>query len=519
MKLNSIYLNNIYFLLATYLLIAGVVFYASYASLVVMENMWSSKEEYGYAYLIPFISGFFIWQKVEEIERAKFEPSILGGIFFIGSMMLILLGVLSATHSITQYGFVMVLIAIVHMLMGSAVLRVVIAPMLLLFVMVPLPAFLFNNLSSYLQLLSSQLGVFFIRLFDISVYLEGNVIDLGSYKLQVVEACSGLRYLFPLFSLALIASYIYSAAMWKRVVLVLSSIPITVLMNSFRIGIIGVLVEYWGQGQAEGFLHDFEGWVIFMFCTAFLILEMWVLLKIDSNGKNLSDVFAIDIPESRCVKFNISLPSGKYFIMTIVAIMLGISVGLVNERQEVIVERNDFSSFPLSFENWTGYRDVLESPVLRALKLDDYVIADYVDKHGSPINLYVAYYAAQRSGQAAHSPKSCIPGGGWRINDFSTITGLLPSAESEVVNRLIIAKADEKQLVYYWFSQRGRIIANEYMVKWYLFWDALTLNRTDGALVRFAIPVSSGEDINKADERMVNFIRLVWPHMSEYIPD
>ena len=111
-------------------------------------------------------------------------------------------------------------------------------------------------------------------MFGISVYLEGNVIDLGSYKLQVVEACSGLRYLFPLVSLSFIAAYIYHGAFWKKAIIFLSSIPITVLMNSFRIGVIGVLVEYGGPGQAEGFLHDFEGWIIFMACIAILVLEM-----------------------------------------------------------------------------------------------------------------------------------------------------------------------------------------------------------------------------------------------------
>ena len=138
------------------------------------------------------------------------------------------------------------------------------APLLFLLFMIPLPNFLYNNLSAQLQLLSSELGVAVIRLFDIGVYLEGNVIDLGTYKLQVVEACSGLRYLFPLTSLAFLMAYLFKAAAWKRIVIFLSSIPITLLINSFRIGVIGVLVEYWGPGQAEGFLHDFEGWVVFM---------------------------------------------------------------------------------------------------------------------------------------------------------------------------------------------------------------------------------------------------------------
>ncbi|MCB1902774.1 MAG: archaeosortase/exosortase family protein, partial [Gammaproteobacteria bacterium] len=134
-------------------------------------------------------------------------------------------------------------------------------------------------------------------LFGISVFLEGNVIDLGEYKLQVVEACSGLRYLFPLVSIAFLAAYMYKVEMWKRVLVFLSSIPITILMNSFRIGVIGYLVENYGTEQAEGFLHDFEGWIIFMACFAILLLEMTLLAKVGKRKYTLKEVFGLEAPQ------------------------------------------------------------------------------------------------------------------------------------------------------------------------------------------------------------------------------
>ncbi len=115
------------------------------------------------------------------------------------------------------------------------------------------------------------------RLLGISVYLEGNVIDLGSYKLEVAEACSGLRYLFPLMSVGAIMAYLINGKAWARVVVFASTIPIAILMNSFRIGVIGVLVDRYGTEQATGILHFFEGWVVFMICLALLTLEAWTL--------------------------------------------------------------------------------------------------------------------------------------------------------------------------------------------------------------------------------------------------
>ena len=108
------------------------------------------------------------------------------------------------------------------------------------------------------------------QLFQIPVYLDGNIIDLGTSKLLVAEACSGLRYLYPLLCLSFLAAYLFQAPIWQRVIVFLSAIPITIAMNGFRIGLVGILVSRWGAEQAEGLLHLFEGWVIFIACAVLL---------------------------------------------------------------------------------------------------------------------------------------------------------------------------------------------------------------------------------------------------------
>jgi EpsI family protein len=135
------------------------------------------------------------------------------------------------------------------------------------------------------------------------------------------------------------------------------------------------------------------------------------------------------------------------------------------------------------------------------------------------VNFYAAYYASQKKGQSAHSPRSCIPGGGWVIKslDQRTINGVNVEDQPLSVNRTVIQKGDNKQLVYYWFQQRGRVITNEYLVKWYLFWDALTKNRTDGALVRLTTFVKAGQDIKEADEHLKSFVKSIVTHLDKYI--
>lgn len=508
--------NNLIYLVCMLLSLIGIIIYASFDSLIVMEQKWGAKEEYGYAYMIPFITIYFIWQRLEPLSEVKFEFSLTGFSLLCMSLFFLLLGTLSATHTITQYGAILSIISVFYLFLGHNAMRVIGVPLLLLLLIIPLPVFLFNTLSGFLQLISSELGVWFIRLFDISVYLEGNVIDLGVYKLQVVEACSGLNYLFPLFSLTVIAAFVYKAVLWKKIVIVLSSAPITVFMNSFRIGVIGVLVEYRGIEQAEGFLHDFEGWIIFMVCTVLIVIEMWLLLKIGSGTKKLTDAFSLEAVDHSNLSFQSSNFSYKQIVLIIFIVVFLIFISSIDERKETIPERESFETFPLSIEQWEGRRTILDDNVLDALQLNDYIMADYINDKGEIVNFYVAYYESQRSGQAAHSPKSCIPGGGWEIASHNVAN---IAEEGTPANRLLVKKGGEGLLTYYWFLQRGRLITNEYLVKWYLFMDALLTNRSDGSLVRVTTSLSEGESEILAEKRLLDFYKNVRPNLSRFIPE
>ncbi len=229
-----------------------------------MAIRWIHVEEYSHALFIPFISAFLIWQQKNELAELDFKGSWLGLVVVAIGFLICVAGEWATLYVIVQYGILCIILGMVLCFTGVKVFRRLLLPLGILLLMIPLPNFLYYSLSSKLQLTSSQIGVGVIRLFDIPVYLEGNVIDLGAMKLQVVEACSGLRYLFPLMVLGFMAAYFYRASTVKRGIVFFSTIPITVLMNSLRIGVIGVTVDRWGQEYAEGMLHDFEGWVMFI---------------------------------------------------------------------------------------------------------------------------------------------------------------------------------------------------------------------------------------------------------------
>jgi EpsI family protein len=204
---------------------------------------------------------------------------------------------------------------------------------------------------------------------------------------------------------------------------------------------------------------------------------------------------------------------------------IAISV-LLPRPAEIVPSRVTFSEFPPRLGPWMGQRSSLEGIYIDALKLDDYLLANYVDEgasgvNASPINLYVSYYNSQRKGEAVHSPRSCLPGGGWQLREFGqrNVPGVRINGQELRVNRTLIELGNQRQLVYYWFQQRGRVVTNEFAVKWYLFWDALRLHRTDGALVRIIAALPPGSDESEADRKLADFAARIAPELQRFIPN
>jgi exosortase D (VPLPA-CTERM-specific) len=501
------------------LLLTILIAFAAFSGVLSeVVRRWITQEEYSHGFFIPLIATWLLWTRREAIVRSMGQPSWLGlGLILLSGVMLVV-GELSAFFMLGQLGFIVALLGIALAFGGYSFLKVVALPILLLVFAIPLPYFIDSVLSWRLQLLSSQLGVWVIRLFQIPVYLEGNIVDLGNFQLQVVEACSGLRYLYPLMSLGFLAAYFFQAPLWKRLLVFLSTIPITIAMNSLRIGMVGVSVHFWGPQMAEGFLHFFEGWVIFLACAGLLALEIYLLA---GRKRSLYDVIRLPkVPVQLRPELSVS---GRSYVPLLACLITLCAAGVVtyriSHRHEIIPERLQFASFPLKFAGWRGAQEELGHEVADYLGADDYLLSDYVRPGSQPVNLYVAYYASQRKGMSPHSPRVCIPGGGWEITNLQHQSYANPATGVRLpYNRAVIEKSSDKQIVYYWFRQRGRNIASEYLSKWYLFEDAILRNRTDGALVRLTTPVGDGESERQADERLQAFLGDVLPQLGPFLP-
>ncbi|HEY3412177.1 MAG TPA: exosortase/archaeosortase family protein [Armatimonadota bacterium] len=238
-----------------------------------MVDEWFRLEEMGHGLFVPFVVGWVIWTQRDKLAQIPIRPSWTGWIVLLMAFTQLVVAELGAEYFLARTAFIVGLIGIILLTAGTAMLRALIFPLVLLCFMVRWPTILYNQITFPLQLLASQVAEIGLGIVGIPVLRDGNVLELPSQRLSVVEACSGIRSLLSLTFLSLIYGYAFDKRLWIRVTLFSSTIPIAIAANAFRVTITGVLSEY-KREWSEGIYHSLEGWVIFMVAlTALVVLH------------------------------------------------------------------------------------------------------------------------------------------------------------------------------------------------------------------------------------------------------
>ncbi len=488
-------------------------------AIVNLWERWSGQQELSHSYFIPLISAWLVWTNRDAIRKSIGEPSLLGPAALIVAGLFLVLGQLTHIFVIQHLGLVIAIAGLVAGFGGTSLLRATAAPVGFLLFAVPPPYWVITILSWKFQQISSILGVWMIQMMDIPVYLSGNIIDLGDYKLQVAEACSGLRYLFPFLSLGVMTAYLYRGPLWQKLVIVLSTIPITILMNSFRIAVTGALVQAYGTEHAEGALHFFEGWVVFLLCMVALfgVIAAFSFFAKPRRGA-LNTLGAPDLTPVAPSRGALKLPVMAGGLIATLAVFFGLSQ-VLNTDTLIIPERKDFAGIPAEFPDLRHQIRPMDPTVAEVLGADDTIVVTFAAPDGKNFNLYMAYLDAQRDGRSWHSPRQCIPGGGWQITNHDIVEMTTSNGTLIKYNRLIIQNRDVQQLVYYWYDQRGRKVANEFTMKLWLIFDAVFKKRSDGAMIRLIAQVSDQEGIAATDAYLKSIMNDMEPFIGDYVPE
>jgi exosortase len=253
-------------------LVAVLLVLLYYHILSALTVQWWGDPNYSHGFIVPLFCGWIVWRERKRILAEPVRPSWFGFIVILGGLGILVLGVLGAELFLSRTSLLIVIAGLIIQFQGWRRFRAMLFPWAVLFLMIPLPVIVFNQIALPLQFLASRLASGMLSLVGVPVMREGNVINLPSLSLDVVEACSGLRSLVSLVTLAVFYGYLFEPRPSRRVLLVLSSIPIAVAANGFRIMGAGMLGEYWSPDKAEGFFHMFSGWLVFVLSLGLLVL-------------------------------------------------------------------------------------------------------------------------------------------------------------------------------------------------------------------------------------------------------
>lgn len=485
------------------------------------------RPEYSHGPLIPILSGFMFLRQLKEtpISTEPVTDRWVGILIVAISIAFAALGIASKIYDLVAYALILWTGGIVILGFGWKEGRQYWPPVLHLVFMLPLPAVLYYKVSTYLQFVSSELGVWLLQIMSVPVFLDGNIIDLGVYKLHVAEACSGLRYLFPIMSFSYIFAVLYKGPTWHKAVLLLSAAPITVLMNSVRIAIAGYIVNNFGLGWVEGFTHFFEGWVIFVSCVILLFILARILLFFNDRNMSLPEALDLDVDGlgPQALRLGNLAPSRALIASALMLCAAAMVETSLPDNDGFAVERETFTTFPRRMGEWrqSGLPDTLDEATVAVLGASDYHSVTFVsDDATSPVGFFATFYEDQ-STEGVHSPEVCLPAGGWEIAwlERTDLSSQLGTAEPFNVNRAIIQKGEARMMVYYWFEQQGRHVAWDIAAKMYLMIDGIRSGRTDGGLVRLTTPILPSETDEDAEARLQEMTVNVLGDINRFIPD
>lgn len=482
--------------------------------------------EYSHGPLIPVLSAFLFLKQLKDypVNPDVYRNRWPGVVLVTLSLLLAGLGILAGIGDIVAYALILWIGGVLLISWGWDTGKHFWPGVVHLVYMLPLPGIIYYKTTTYLQFVSSELGVVFLRMFDVPVFLDGNIIDLGTLKLHVAEACSGLRYMFPIMSFSYIFATLYRGPKWHKVFLLLAAVPIAIFMNSVRIAVAGIIVQYYGVEWLDGFTHFFEGWVIFLACIAILFGLAWLMLFLHPERPSLVDALDLETTGLGTQLARLQFVQPSKALIAVSALVLGAVLALqaVPDRGALAPERDSFALFPRTLGDWQqqGPRQMLAPEVSSVLGADDYHQTTLL-KAGNPnaVGLFMAWYDDQSKG-GVHSPEVCLPGAGWEIAwlERSDITEAMGTDVPFMVNRAIIQKGETRMMVYYWFQQKERRIAWDFAAKYWLMVDGITTGRTDGALIRLTTLMDPVESDAIAEARLREVLHEMQIPLERFVP-
>jgi exosortase D (VPLPA-CTERM-specific) len=487
-------------------------FIAGYwTSISKLIHRWNSGDD-NYCFLIIPLFLYLCWEKRRHFRFAEFSWSIWGLIPTTLAILMMILGERGSAETLIYIGFWGFLSGMATILYGGRI-RHLAFPFLILFFIVPLPPFLNRLLTFKLKMVASMFSADMLRMVGVTVVQEGNILDLGIGQLEVADACSGLRYFMPMILMGLLIGYFFTKGLWKKVLLLVLVVPLSILINAVRVFSAGIFTVTGHPELAQNLFHDFSGWLAFMAAGLVLTAIAYLLMKIGPSP------IVSEIQDAGSKPVGLQRPAVLSLIICILLLAGGMGINHASTTAHTPPHRN-FLDFPIRIGEWEGTRMYLSDDILAALWADDYIYATYRSAASSDtISILIPFYAYQGTLHTAHAPQSCLLGGGWTLLSSSDVSIKVTPNKHIPVRVMILTKDNQHLLSSYFFLQRGRVIISPWMNKLYLLRDSLIRNRTDGALVRVELHLADSQSPEQAQAELSAFILRLWQILPDYVPE
>lgn len=512
-------------LLACYAFLYGPVFAGS------LRDCWNDPS-YSHGVLMPLVVLVLAWMRRRDVFQlplpARRTWNAVAWMALAAGCAAWVVGAAAAEEFTQRTAGIWIAIGLCGVLGGPSRLRRYGLPLLLLACAVPLPSLVYAQISFPLQLLSARLAAGSLDLLGLEVVRSGNIFEVNGHALEVVRACSGIRSIMALGTLALAAVVALRLRFVPGLVLAATALPAALFGNLLRLVVTALLVVGFGPSAAEGHVHEAVGVASFVASLAILALALRFLRRRAEAPRDSHDDGAARFSwvRLRGEIVGAARTLGTLRPVSLAAAALALAVlaaagGYATFLHHHTVEPGrapDLAALPLDFDRYRGTEIPMTDRVLEQVQADEYVFRTYAAPAGPDVGLYVGYYRDPRQGAQIHSPIHCYPGAGWKIRGSEPLLVRDFSGAMTNMRRLVVDKRGRQDVVIYWYETRTGRLTSDLDLKLNLMRTALLQKPQDAAFVRWSTPIAEGESVDEATKRLLSALARAHPQLEAALP-
>jgi len=489
----------------------GIVFVFVYARVMcALVIQWSSNDVYSYGFLIPVISAYLIWVRRDRVIGLRWTSgSIGGGLVVATGLGLLLAGHVGSVMLLQEFSLLLSLVGLIWFIFGWPYLRVLWFPIAYLLFMIPIWEIALDRLHGPFQWLTTRLAVQMLHALSIPVYASGTLIELRHVTLEVAKVCSGVNYAVAVVALAVPLAYLFIQGWRRRTGLVVFALVVAVLSNSVRVALIGVVAHAGIGADIHGPFHVLRGLFVSIIGYGAIFGGLWLLSSQPARSIPAGP-FIDRLPLRAALAPATGIPVS---VLCVVGVYLVAGWYLYTYHPTPVPLKEPLKELPRVLDVWTGRDAAFDDLRVRLPGSDEDLARTYRALTGEEVELYIAYYEDQAQGKemVSYLTKDLDAGA-------SPVTLDMGSVGTVTVNEVVRSEGGRRSLMLYWYDLNGHTVTNRFVAKAYTTWQAMTLGRTNGALIILRSPMADAERLPAVRSRTLAFARAMLPSLHDRLP-